>query len=183
MQSPKIDNGFLTVYSNEIDVQHWIDLINKIDKSCYPFERVERRPHETMMLPNFFCKTDSVEAIELRNLFLGVLGKYMDKYILDHEITSLEPYQQFIAISRLSPYQSMGAHRDTQDENSKGFIIMLYINDDYVNGELSFPEKNYIYKPAAGDIAIYPMREPHAVEHTTLGIRYTIGCGFKSPIA
>ena len=135
-----------------------------------------------MMLPNFFCKTDSVEAIELRNLFFSIMSKYLDKYISDHEVVNLDPYQPFISISRLSPYQSMGTHQDTKDENSKGFIVMLYINDDYENGELNFPDRNYSYKPSAGDIAFYSMREPHAVEHTTLGVRYTIGCGFNSPV-
>jgi hypothetical protein len=178
----KVDNEFITIYSNDINSEHWISLIDKVSSTCYPFENVGRRPHETMEFPIYFCNTDSVEAIELRNLFFNILSLSMNDYIKKINLTNLEPYQTFLPISKLYPGKPMVAHRDSNEENSNGFVCMLYLNDNYDGGELSFPIREYKYKPATGDIAFYQMKELHAVELTTSGVRYSIGCAFDSTI-
>jgi hypothetical protein len=178
----KINNEFITVYSAKIDSQHWINLIDKIDSNCYSFEKVERRPHETMELPNYFSSTDSIEAIELRNLFFSVLSLGMNDYSKKINLVNAEPYQPFLAVSKLKPYRPMATHQDSKKENSNGFVCMLYINDDYEGGEISFPNRDYKYKPAIGDFAFYQMNEHHSVEYVKSGIRYSMGCGFNSPI-
>lgn len=178
----KISNDFINIYSIDIDPQHWINLIDKIDTDCYPFQKVERRPHETMEIPNYFSSTDSIEAIELRNLFFNALSLAMNDYAKKINLLNADPYQTFLAVSKLKPYRPMATHKDSKTENSNGFVCMLYINDDYEGGELSFPERDYKYKPATGDFAFYQMDEPHSVDYVKSGIRYSMGCAFNSTI-
>lgn len=57
------------------------------------------------------------------------------------------------------------------------FSSILYLNDDYEGGEIYFPNQNFLYKPKAGDIVMFPSggtEYPHAVNKILKGKRYTI---------
>ena len=55
----------------------------------------------------------------------------------------------------------MGPHLDLNENNSYlQYTVVVYMNDNYEGGELSFPNHNITIKPTAGSIAIYPSGDP-----------------------
>jgi hypothetical protein len=57
------------------------------------------------------------------------------------------------------------------------FAVVLYLNDDYEGGAVTFPDVGAAVEPAAGDVLVFPggsMR--HGVEPITAGTRYTLIC-------
>lgn len=57
------------------------------------------------------------------------------------------------------------------------FSAILYLNDEYEGGEIYFPHQDFLYKPKAGDIVMFPCggtEYPHEVREVTKGRRYTI---------
>jgi predicted 2-oxoglutarate/Fe(II)-dependent dioxygenase YbiX len=113
------------------------------------------------------------ELIEIRdiltNAILGASNHYAEKNTMD--IGSLSP----ISISKYSTGKFMGPHVDSYgDDNSPVISVVLYLNDDYVGGELNFKNQNVKIKPEAGSIVIFPSVEPYYHESlpVTNGIKY-----------
>lgn len=56
----------------------------------------------------------------------------------------------------------MGPHADQYDGNmTLKYSMVAYLNDDYVGGELEFPNQNVKIKPEAGSIVIFPSSVPY----------------------
>jgi hypothetical protein len=53
------------------------------------------------------------------------------------------------------------------------FAFIIYLNEDYEGGEISYPEYNMVYKPKAGDLLVHCVEVPHGVLLVKSGIRYT----------
>jgi len=179
--NPRINNGIVTVYSNNIDTHYWIDLLEKVSLDSYPFEDVARRPHQTMELPAIYNKNDSYSAIELRAMFYNILNDSLIHFMQTNNMKRMEPLRDTITASKLFPDKPMNAHQDITDDRFDSFIAQLYINDDYDGGELTFPESSYNYKPKAGDMAYYKMNAMHGVLAISSGLRYTIGYSLLGP--
>lgn len=170
-------------FSNKIDVDYWISLIESVNIDSYPFEVVNRRPHLTMKIPMVFSATDSIAAAKLRAEFLTIamnpIAKYMELYGIEHMV----PKKEFITVSKMKPFSSMYAHKDDKSYDSDNFICMFYINDDFDGGELEFTDINLTYTPKSGDVVIYQSKMRHGVTKLYGSDRYNIGYGFKGPIA
>lgn len=179
--SPRIDNGIVTVYSNDIDVSLWIDLLEQVSKDSYPFEDVPRRPHQTMEIPSLYHRRDSYSSLEIRAMFYNIMNRSLIDFMKRNNMKKMEPLRDTITASKLMPNTPMNAHQDITDSRIDSFIAQLYINDDYEGGELFFPEHGYAYKPKAGDMAYYKMNEMHGVLETRSGLRYTIGYSLLGP--
>jgi predicted 2-oxoglutarate/Fe(II)-dependent dioxygenase YbiX len=54
--------------------------------------------------------------------------------------------------------------------------MLIYLNDDYEGGELSFYKLNYQIRPRAGAVVMFPSdhRYLHQAEKVTKGVRYAI---------
>lgn len=178
---PRIDNGIVTVYSNKIDVPRWIDLLEEVSKDSYPFENVERRPHQTMEIPAIYNRKDSYASLQIRAMFYNILNDSLIHFMKNNNMKKMEPLRDTITASKLLPNRDMFAHQDITDSRVDSFIAQLYINDNYEGGELFFPEHGYAYKPVAGDMAYYKMNEMHGVLETKSGLRYTIGYSLLGP--
>ena len=169
-------------FDNVINSKYVIDLIEEVSKTCYPLEIVERRPHLTMELPYLFSKTDNISAIKLRSLALAYILPAIEKYMFLGHIEKMEPKKTFITVSKMLPGSIMGQHKDDMEENSKNFIAMFYINDNFSGGELYFPEIDFLYKPVAGDVIVYPAKFLHEVKQNLVNDRYSIGYGLRGPV-
>jgi hypothetical protein len=53
---------------------------------------------------------------------------------------------------------------------------IIYLNDNYLGGEIFFPKKNIEIKPKAGSILVWPASEYHSVKEVMSDYRYTIIC-------
>jgi predicted 2-oxoglutarate/Fe(II)-dependent dioxygenase YbiX len=70
-----------------------------------------------------------------------------------------------ISISQYVAGAEMGPHFDAQDvtveeENKPSVTSIIYLNDDYIGGELCFPDYGIKIKPAAGSIVVFPSTKP-----------------------
>lgn len=148
----------------------------------YPFEQVERRPHLTMEFPDFFDSGDSHQSVIFRKYIYDLTMPPIIDYLIKNNINKMYPKKDFITVSKLLPGNEMGVHVDNPSPNSKHFICMLYLNNDYLGGEIEFPESNVSYKPDAGDVLIYRANVPHRVAPVISGIRYTVGYGLTDGI-
>lgn len=170
-------------FSNNIDIDYWINLIELVNIDSYPFEEVNRRPHLTMKLPMLFSHNDSIAAVKLRAEFLSLVMKPISEYMSLYGIEHMVPKKDFITVSKMKPFTSMYPHKDDKNYDSDNFICMLYINDDFDGGELEFTDLNITYTPKSGDIIIYQSKMRHGVTQLYGSDRYNIGYGFKGPVA
>lgn len=169
----------IELFNIPINPSSWIELIESASKT-YPLEVVDRRPHLTMMLPNFLSDTDSEECVILRSEFLKCVADPIYSYMTKYQIDNMELKKKFITVSKLTE-GGMGAHRDDKSHDKDNFICMFYINDDFKGGEINFPDHGVQYKPKPGDILIYQSKFLHEVKTMTGTPRYNIGIGFKGP--
>lgn len=60
---------------------------------------------------------------------------------------------------------------------------LVYLNDDYEGGELSFATHDVTIKPKVGDLIIFPgnMHYAHEVKEVLSGVRYTLPIWFTIP--
>jgi predicted 2-oxoglutarate/Fe(II)-dependent dioxygenase YbiX len=59
---------------------------------------------------------------------------------------------------------------------------ICYLNDDYVGGEIFFPQLNKKIKPNAGDLIMFPGRFRHGVTGVKSGDRHTMLSWFRFDI-
>jgi hypothetical protein len=169
-------------FTNAFNPHSYIDIIEQVSDTVYPLMRTDRRPHLTMELPTLFSSKDNLAAARLRSMCLSDMLPPITQYMSVYNIEKMIPKKDFITVSKLIPYSSMEAHVDDKEVVSDNFICMAYINDNFVGGELNFPDIGVTYSPSAGDIIIYQAKEKHEVLELTEGSRYSFGYGLRGPI-
>lgn len=68
--------------------------------------------------------------------------------------------QSSLSISKYSQGKFMGPHTD--EKTGAHVSGVLYINDNYIGGEISFPDKDIKIKPLSGSMIIFPSKELHS---------------------
>ena len=96
-----------------------------------------------------------------KSLFLGEDNKIWKKAIFDKVDYMFPSYfwcEKEIKISRFKEQQQIKPHRDN-DTTPKGYYlgygIVIYYNDDYLGGELEYPELGITIKPKVGSALIH----------------------------
>ena len=105
----------------------------------------------------------------LRNAIINVSNDYAK--INSINIGELMP----LSVSKYSTSKSMGPHVDDyEDGEDPNISVVLYLNDNYIGGELHFPEQNITIKPQAGSIVVFPSVAPYYHESLPVesGIKY-----------
>jgi hypothetical protein len=80
-------------------------------------------------------------------------------------------------IQRMQPGVELKSHTDQHTDPSIRYATIIYINDDYIDGELFFPNLDVTLRPKPGDLLFFPGDEKHehGVKHVGEGpIRYVI---------
>jgi hypothetical protein len=83
----------------------------------------------------------------------------------------------FATIQRMQPGVELKSHTDDHTDPSISYAAILYINDDYNDGELFFKKLNIKLRPKPKTLLIFPGNEKyeHGVETVSDGpIRYVI---------
>lgn len=76
-----------------------------------------------------------------------------------------------ITIRKYFPPAQMGPHIDCEEDDEEARLtasIVLYLNDNYAGGEISFPEQGIKIKPEAGSLVIFPSVKPYFHASTPL---------------
>lgn len=82
-----------------------------------------------------------------------------------------------VTIQRMQEGVELKAHTDQHTDPSIRYATIIYLNDDYADGELFFLYKNLELKPKPGTLVIFPGTDEfnHGVRHVGPGpIRYVI---------
>lgn len=113
------------------------------------------------------------EVYDTLNNTLSAYGKdYADT--LGIELGTQMP----ISISKYFTGTSMGPHTDSSPEpTTENVSAVIYLNDNYSGGEISFPLQEIKIKPSAGSIVIFPSVPPFY--HESLEIKN--GMKYMSP--
>jgi hypothetical protein len=83
----------------------------------------------------------------------------------------------FATIQRMQEGVELKAHTDQDTDPSIRYAAILYLNDDYIDGELFFPNSGLEFKPKPGTMLIFPGNAEynHGVRHVGSGpIRYVL---------
>ena len=83
----------------------------------------------------------------------------------------------FATIQRMQAGVELKAHTDQRTDPSIKYATIVYINDDYADGELFFPNLDIQLKPKPGTMLFFPGNEQyeHGVKHVGEGpIRYVL---------
>lgn len=97
-------------------------------------------------------------------------------YVLDKSDSSLEQ-TGMVTLQRMQEGVELKAHTDQHTDPSIRYATILYLNDDYVGGELFFVNKDLRLRPKPGTLVIFPGTDEfnHGVTHVEKGpIRYVI---------
>jgi hypothetical protein len=87
------------------------------------------------------------------------------------------PFQDFYEtkthIAKFMPGWGMHEHYDASRPND--IATLVYLNDDYIGGEIYFPAYDISYKPEPGDLLCFPDNPDfiHGVKEIKDGVRYT----------
>jgi hypothetical protein len=82
-----------------------------------------------------------------------------------------------ITLQRMQEGVELKAHTDQHTDPSIKYATILYLNDDYVAGELFFSNKGLELKPKPGTLVFFPGTDEfnHGVRHVGKGpIRYVV---------
>jgi hypothetical protein len=80
-------------------------------------------------------------------------------------------------IQRMQAGVELKSHTDQHTDPSIRYATIIYINDEYIDGELFFPNLNIELKPKSGTMLFFPGNEnyQHGVRHVGEGpIRYVL---------
>ena len=90
----------------------------------------------------------------------------------------------FGIFQRMQEGVQLKAHTDQHTDPSIKYAAVIYLNDDYVEGEIFWPKKDISCRPAPGSLLIFPGNEEfeHGVKHVGKGpIRYVMPAFIKIP--
>jgi Rps23 Pro-64 3,4-dihydroxylase Tpa1-like proline 4-hydroxylase len=120
--------------------------------------------------------TGSDSSIYIYNCLKSALEVAGKDYATKLNIEYVEP--QPISISKYKTGSFMGCHVDDYEQNDTAPLMsaVLYLNDDYEGGELSFPDQKVLIKPLAGSIVVFPSVEPfyHQSMPVLSGTKYMV---------
>jgi hypothetical protein len=114
---------------------------------------------------------------QILNVFLKCLEEYIDENNLDITTGNLGIgwwlVRDYAAGSVMAAHEDAYSYvKDGEDEVKPKLTMLLYINEDYQGGEISFPNENVTIKPEAGSVVIFPSNLSHEVKTVISGNRY-----------
>jgi hypothetical protein len=105
---------------------------------------------------------------QVKNLFIGCS---------DIELNGIYEFSRTLVTDK-----PMGVHKDNLDCSSLKYGVVIYLNDDYEGGEISYPDFDFIIKPTAGMMVAHPGDLSHGVLPITKGnARYILTTFVKCP--
>ena len=151
-----------------------LEVANKIHK--YSVSRDDKFDeygnNEKEFKVNVFKEMDA-ETEEIR-LLVTEWGLKVYDFVTKQYPEQFKPFEpQMSHIARFEPGWGMHEHFDASRPND--IATLIYINNDYVGGDIYFPEYEISHKPEPGDLLVFPDNPDyiHGVKAISEGIRYT----------
>lgn len=145
---------------------------------------------------NIFCYQKRLES---KDTLLSNHKYYQEELFLMNEINSiadkaLEEYFKEYTFARANlkgrekpnilKYVQGGFLPPHQDHgvSTRALSVLIYLNDNYEGGEISFPISNVTIKPKAGSVVLFPSNflYVHTISSMKSGVRYSIPAWFHN---
>ena len=120
---------------------------------------------------NWKDKNYNISNSDIYNSYYLELNKMVAKSDSELHLSGLA------TIQRMQPGVELKSHTDQHTDPSIKYATIIYINDNYVDGELFFPNLDIQLRPKPGTMLFFPGSEEyeHGVKHVGDGsIRYVI---------
>ena len=116
---------------------------------------------------------------EIHVVLNNLIQPHVDKYAKDNNIKVYA--NTFYTIAKYSKGQFFTEHTDSTLEFPRAISAILYLNDDYEGGTLTFGKIGKTFKPKANTLFIFPSSDEfsHSADPVVDGIKYVI-VGFWS---
>jgi hypothetical protein len=79
---------------------------------------------------------------------------------------------EHIAIKKYYIGQGLGPHPDSESKDPVAFTASMYLNDDYIGGDLGFSKLGKYVKPTPGSVVIFPSAYLHESTPMVSGVKY-----------
>lgn len=125
----------------------------------------------------YFAEKGNQTAQKLHNQFCNLLIDAAESYMYDHRLLGATPYaHEFYSVLKYSDNQKFDAHVDGMPGSNRFISCILYLNDNYLGGELEFVNYDLKLKMPASSLIIFPSGFSHAhIAHpVTSGTKYAI---------
>jgi hypothetical protein len=132
-------------------------------------------------------KDDSGKAINWMHIYPGIEDKFKIRDRVRVEIVNaygfdaIRPKEPHLSVAKWETGTKLNLHVDDLGYVTDNHIpTLIYLNDDYEGGEISFATHNVTIKPKVGDLLIFPgnMHYAHEVKEVLSGTRYTLPIWF-----
>ena len=141
-------------------IPNWIDWGVEADRgTVYWYGRKKRvllndlDEINTVEIPDFERKLCKEIFDTIFDAFRAVANDYKIKRNISDEVIILNQMN----IHKYKENTWMGTHYDAQEGDTRlKYSLLVYINDDYEGGEISFPFLNITIKPKANQLLIFP---------------------------
>lgn len=153
MESIENSNSELTDLDAITPWRDWVASNDGDEHDRYVFGSIKHTDEDKL-------ETSSEEVKYIYRAISNALNKAGRTYCIQQGINYFDPAP--ISISKYIKGAAMGPHIDRDDRPNvqPTMSAVLYLNDDYEGGELSFGNQNVEIKPEAGSIIIFPSAEP-----------------------
>jgi predicted 2-oxoglutarate/Fe(II)-dependent dioxygenase YbiX len=151
-------------FVNPEDAMLIADYARSVDSSFAEFGNGEKEF-------TFHAKFKDLDIQSLINFY----GELTLKFVRDNYPGPFQDYDpDRTHIARFDKGNGMHEHFDSTKPND--IATLIYLNNDYLGGEIYFPDYDVHIKPDSGDLVCFPDTPDfvHGVKPITDGIRYTV---------
>jgi len=183
-------NGCIEVYENMWD--NFEDTIGIVEKECldsnsvmeWSLADVRRDGYESVSAHRtnlhtgitYYAEQGNKPAQQLHNKIANLLVPLLEDYMHRHRILGVKYQHEFYNMLKYSDNQKFDAHVDGLPGSPRFLSCIIYLNDNYIGGELEFINFNLKLKMKSGSVIVFPSNFAHA--HTahpvTSGTKYAI---------
>jgi hypothetical protein len=202
-------NDYMAYIVNNIPVGHDPGEIERMNSYNEFFEKVGNSSDNIKLIPNFLSnkeieyllnnvdenkkvsfesqKDNFGNAINWMHIYTGIEDRFEIRRRVASEIIKLysfdriKPKEPQLSIAKWEKGTKLTLHVDDLGYITDNHIpTLIYLNDDYEGGEISFATHGITIKPKIGDLLIFPgnMHYAHEVKEVISGIRYTLPIWF-----
>lgn len=173
----KDDMDFLLKIISEASQEDWeIEYLSNLKNFC--LEKFGRDDVDNLVkegkfeiTQNWADKNLNVQRYPEQKIFYKRLSQIIEKSFPGLELSGLA------TIQRMQKDVELKSHTDQHTDPSIKYATIIYLNDDYVDGELFFKNLNISLRPKPGDLLFFPGddKHEHGVRHVGDGpIRYVV---------
>lgn len=100
------------------------------------------------------------------------LKSYKEEMMIGYEIYNPEGFN----LLKYEPEGHFGSHYDSYPGINRCISVLIYLNDDYVGGEIEFVYFNVKLKPKSGTVILFPPNYPyrHIAHPVKSGVKYAV---------